>query len=45
VIPRASTELLLTRFAPGVARMSVVAGAGHNSISQDPRYAQLLSAP
>jgi uncharacterized protein len=45
VIPRASTEQLLRRFAPGVARMSVVAGVGHNSIAQDPRYPELLSAP
>ena len=45
IIPRASTERLLRRFAPGVARMSVVAGAGHNSISQDPHYLALLSAP
>ena len=45
IIPRASTEQLFKRFAPGVARMDVVAGAGHNSISQDPHYLQLLSAP
>jgi pimeloyl-ACP methyl ester carboxylesterase len=45
IIPRASTEQLFKRFAPGVARMDVVVGAGHNSISQDPHYLQLLSAP
>ena len=45
IIPRASTEQLLRRFAPGVARMTVVPGAGHNSISQDPHYLELLSAP
>jgi pimeloyl-ACP methyl ester carboxylesterase len=45
IIPRASTEQLLRRFAPGVARIDVVRGAGHNSISQDPRYLELLSAP
>jgi pimeloyl-ACP methyl ester carboxylesterase len=45
IIPRASTEQLLRRFAPGVAHLSVVAGAGHNSISQDPHYLGLLSAP
>ncbi len=33
MIPRASTELLLSRFARGVARQVVIAGAGHNSIS------------
>jgi len=45
IIPRSSTEQLLRRFAPGVAHLSVVPGVGHNSISQDPRYLQLLSAP
>ena len=45
IIPRASTEQLYRRFAPGVARMTVVEGAGHNSIAQDPHYLQLLSAP
>ena len=45
IIPRASTERLLRRFAPGVARMHVLPGAGHNSISQDPAYLALLSAP
>jgi pimeloyl-ACP methyl ester carboxylesterase len=45
IIPRASTEQLFRRFAPGVARMDVVRGAGHNSIAQDPHYLQLLSAP
>ena len=45
IIPRASTEQLLGRFAPGVAHMTVVDGAGHNSISSDERYLALLSAP
>jgi pimeloyl-ACP methyl ester carboxylesterase len=45
IIPRASTERLLRRFAPGIARLSVVPGAGHNSIAQDPRYLSLLNAP
>ena len=45
IIPRASTEQLLHRFAPGVAHMSVVKGVGHNSISQDPHYLQLLNEP
>jgi pimeloyl-ACP methyl ester carboxylesterase len=45
IIPRASTEQLLGRFAPGVARMTVVDGVGHNSISSDARYLALLSAP
>ena len=43
VIPRASSERLLTRFKPGVARRVVVAGAGHNSISDDPAFTTLLN--
>jgi len=45
IIPRASTEQLLRRFAPGVAHLTVVPGVGHNSIAQDPHYLQLLNAP
>jgi pimeloyl-ACP methyl ester carboxylesterase len=45
VVPRASTEQLRQRFAPGVATMVVLPGVGHNTISQHPRYLQLLSAP
>ena len=45
IIPRASTEQLLRRFAPGVARMDVLPGVGHNSISQHPHYLPLLTAP
>jgi pimeloyl-ACP methyl ester carboxylesterase len=42
VIPRASTELLLTRFKPGVASLKVVGSTGHNSISEHIDYAALL---
>ncbi|HEY4079180.1 MAG TPA: alpha/beta fold hydrolase [Burkholderiaceae bacterium] len=42
VIPRASTEALFKRFRPQVATMSVVAGVGHNTISQSPDYLALL---
>ena len=42
VIPRASTDLLLSRFKPGVASMKVVGSAGHNSISEHTDYAALL---
>ena len=42
VIPAASTALLLSRFAPGIATMQVVAGAGHNSISDHLEYSALL---
>ena len=43
VIPRASTELLLKRYAAGVARMEVVPGMGHNTIQESGRYAGLLA--
>lgn len=42
VIPRASTRKLLARFRHGIARLEVVAGADHNSISQSDRYLALL---
>ena len=44
VIPRASTEKLLSRFAPGVARMKVIAGVGHNDLGWDKRYGEALQA-
>lgn len=43
VIPPPSTRLLATRFAPGVARSVTIQGVGHNTISDDPSYAALLS--
>jgi pimeloyl-ACP methyl ester carboxylesterase len=42
VIPRASTDALRARFAPGVAALQVVAGADHNTISSSPAYPGLL---
>ncbi|UXY53757.1 alpha/beta hydrolase [Pseudomonas tohonis] len=42
VIPRASSDRLAASFAPGVARLEVLAGAGHNDISLHPRYLALL---
>jgi hypothetical protein len=42
VIPRASTEVLCTRFSGGVATLKVVAGTGHNTISESPAYIPLL---
>ena len=42
IIPARSTALLLSHFAPGVASMKAVAGAGHNSISDSPTYIPLL---
>jgi pimeloyl-ACP methyl ester carboxylesterase len=45
VIPRASTERLFTRFAPGVAKLTVVPGTGHNTVSNHPLYLELLRGP
>lgn len=42
VIPRASTEALYWRFRSGVASLKVVAGAGHNTISESSEYMPLL---
>ena len=38
VIPRASTALLQTRFAKGIASLEVLPGTGHNTVEQSPRY-------
>lgn len=43
VIPRANTEVLYKRFRAGVASFKVVAGAGHNTISENPEYMRLLT--
>jgi pimeloyl-ACP methyl ester carboxylesterase len=43
VIPRASTERLAARFEAGVASSVVIAGAGHNTISDDPAYVRALA--
>ncbi|MEQ1808092.1 MAG: dienelactone hydrolase family protein [Burkholderiaceae bacterium] len=46
VIPRASTELLHTRFAKGIASLEVLPGTGHNTVEQSPRYwAALIGSP
>ena len=42
VIPRDSTESLLTHFRGGVASLTVIARAGHNNISQSAEYLPLL---
>jgi pimeloyl-ACP methyl ester carboxylesterase len=42
IIPRSSTERLRTRFTKTAATYVVVPHAGHNSISDDPHYLQLL---
>ncbi|MCU1235149.1 MAG: hypothetical protein JWP63_3116 [Candidatus Solibacter sp.] len=42
VVPRASTELLHSRFQRGVASYAVLPGTGHNTISSSPEYMPLL---
>jgi pimeloyl-ACP methyl ester carboxylesterase len=42
MIPRASSELLQSRFQSGLATLRVIAGAGHNTISESPEYMRLL---
>lgn len=42
LIPSASTARLLAAFAPGVAALEVIAGAGHNTISNSPQYLAAL---
>ena len=42
VIPRASTELLRTRFRSGIASFRVLAGTSHNTISDNREYLPLL---
>lgn len=43
IIPRASTDLLLTRFQAGVASMAVIEGASHNDLSAYEEYWALLA--
>lgn len=43
IIPSASTQRLLSRFAPGVASMRVIPGAGHNTISATQDYLRALA--
>jgi pimeloyl-ACP methyl ester carboxylesterase len=42
VIPRSSTERLRTRFKDGLVSYIVIAGVGHNSISESAEYLPLL---
>lgn len=44
VVPVASTERLLACFGKGVATLEVIAGATHNTISESPRYLEILKA-
>jgi pimeloyl-ACP methyl ester carboxylesterase len=42
IVPRASTELLQSRFTSGRVSLRVIPGTGHNSISDSPDYLRLL---
>ncbi|GAA3948427.1 alpha/beta hydrolase [Allohahella marinimesophila] len=42
IIPLSNTKTLLEFFRPGVAELSIVAGTGHNTISESPEYGRLL---
>lgn len=42
VVPRASTELLRSRFKSGLASFAVLPGTGHNTISTSAEYMTLL---
>jgi pimeloyl-ACP methyl ester carboxylesterase len=42
IVPRASTELLRSRFKSGLASFQVVPNVGHNDISESPQYMRLL---
>jgi pimeloyl-ACP methyl ester carboxylesterase len=42
IVPGANTSALLARFAPGVATLEVLAGTGHNTLSEHPDYLRLL---
>jgi pimeloyl-ACP methyl ester carboxylesterase len=42
VIPLASTRALLAHFPPGVARLEIIPGQDHNSISESAAYVPLL---
>lgn len=44
VIPKWSTEQLYTRFKDGAARLEVLPGTSHNTISLSPRYLALLQS-
>jgi pimeloyl-ACP methyl ester carboxylesterase len=43
-IPRSSTDKLMTRFAPGIAKLVEIPGADHNSIMNRPGYRTALQS-
>ena len=42
VIPLSSTEALLKRLPPSLARLTIIPAVGHNTISGSPQYVPLL---
>ncbi len=44
VIPRASTDALVSHFRAGVATFRLIAGAAHNTVAQSPEYFPLLKS-
>ncbi|MDB5869019.1 MAG: hypothetical protein JWP96_1351 [Polaromonas sp.] len=44
VIPRASTERLRASLGGGMASLVVIPGTGHNTISNDPQYLEVIRA-
>ncbi len=44
VIPRASAERLNASFAKGIASLVVIPGVGHNTISGNAQYLDLMRA-
>jgi pimeloyl-ACP methyl ester carboxylesterase len=42
IVPASSTRKLLSRFAPGIATMETIAGAGHDTVSDSPAYLEAL---
>jgi len=44
VIPRASTDKLISRFASGVVSTTVIKGAGHSTIAGSPEYLKTIQA-
>jgi pimeloyl-ACP methyl ester carboxylesterase len=44
LIPAESTARLAAAFRPGIARLVVITGAGHNTLSLSPAYGQALRA-
>ncbi len=42
IVPRASAELLQSRFRKGLVSYKIIAGVGHNTVSDRPEYFDML---